>query len=86
MEKNIMDVFGWWIAVIEIPVLSALFWMIWNSRREFENGLTKISEALADHRIEVARTYAETRDIRILENRLTAHLLRIEAKLDKQEK
>lgn len=82
MEKNIIELFGWWIAVIELPILSALFWLIWNSRREFESSLMKVNQALAEHRIEVARTYAETRDLRIIENRLTAHLLRIEAKLD----
>jgi hypothetical protein len=82
MDSEFIQFFGWWIAIVELPVLSALFWMIWNSRREFETSLSKISQALADHRIEVARTYAETRDIRIIENRLTAHLLRIEAKLD----
>lgn len=81
-----MELFGWWIAVIELPILSALFWLIWNSRREFENGLSKVNLALAEHRIEVARTYAETRDLRVIENRLTAHLLRIEAKLDNKEK
>lgn len=86
MENNMIELFGWWIAVIEVPILSALFWMIWNARREFEQGVIKINQALADHRIEVARTYAETRDIRIIENRLTAHLLRIEAKLDSKEK
>lgn len=82
MEENIFELLAWWISVIELPILSLLFWMIWNSRREFERGLMKINQALADHRIEVARTYAETRDLRIIENRLTAHLLRIEAKLD----
>lgn len=82
MEKNILELFGWWIAVIELPILSALFWLIWNARREFESGFMKINHALAEHRIEVARTYAETRDLRIIESRLTAHLLRIEAKLD----
>lgn len=86
MEKSFIELFGWWIAVIELPILSALFWLIWNSRREFENGLMKIHQTLGDHRIEVARTYAETRDIRIIENRLTAHLLRIESKLDQKEK
>ncbi|HAJ89556.1 MAG TPA: hypothetical protein DCM27_00860 [Rhodospirillaceae bacterium] len=86
MERNFIELFGWWVAVIELPIISALFWMIWNSRREFETGLMRINQALADHRIEVARTYAETRDIRIIENRLTAHLLRIEAKLDSKEK
>lgn len=82
MEDNILEFFGWWIAVIELPILSALFWMIWNSRRDCENNVMKVNQALAEHRIEVARTYAETRDLRIIENRLTAHLLRIEAKLD----
>ena len=86
MDKDIMEFFGqaflWWIAVIELPVLSALFWMVWNSRREFETAILAINQALANHRIEVARTYAQTRDVRIIENRLTAHLLRIEAKLD----
>lgn len=82
METEMVDVFGWWIAVIEVPVLSALFWMIWNTRKEFDTGLMKMQTLLAEHRLEVARTYAESRDLRIIENRLTAHLLRIEAKLD----
>ena len=82
MDKSFLDLFGWWIAVIELPVISALFWMIWTSRKDFETGLMNVTKALADHRIDVARTYAETRDLRIIENRLTSHLLRIEAKLD----
>ena len=86
MDKTTLEFFGWWLAVIELPILSALFWLIWNSRKEFESGLMKINSAFADHRIDVARTYAETRDLRIIENRLTAHLLRIEAKLDHKEK
>jgi hypothetical protein len=86
MDRDLLEFFGWWIAVIEIPILSALFWMIWNARRENEANTHKINQALAEHRIEVARTYAETRDLRIFENRLTAHLLRIEAKLDMADK
>ena len=62
---------NWWITVIEIPVITALFWMIWRLRDEISN-----------HKIKVAEDYAERADVKILEQRLTAHLLRIEAKLD----
>ncbi|HOO50964.1 MAG TPA: hypothetical protein PLK94_06725 [Alphaproteobacteria bacterium] len=82
MSETILQTLGWWIAVIELPVLSALFWMIWNSRRDFESALQLLREDLSDHKVDVARTYAQTKDLRLLENRLTAHLLRIEAKLD----
>lgn len=30
MERNFIELFGWWVAVIELPIISALFWMIWN--------------------------------------------------------
>lgn len=62
---------NWWITVIEIPVMAALFWMIWKTR-----------EDLSAHKLKVAEEYAESNDVKILEHRLTAHLLRIEAKLD----
>ncbi|HNQ92215.1 MAG TPA: hypothetical protein PKI93_04715 [Alphaproteobacteria bacterium] len=68
---DFLDAFGWWIAVIELPVLSALFWMIQHLRDD-----------LANHRLEVAKNYAQVQDLRLLENRITSHLLRIEAKLD----
>ncbi|OIN86937.1 MAG: hypothetical protein AUJ12_04345 [Alphaproteobacteria bacterium CG1_02_46_17] len=82
MSETILQTFGWWIGVIELPALSALFWMIWTSRKEFERGLQDVRGELTLHMIDVARSYAQTRDLRSLENRITAHLLRIEAKLD----
>ncbi len=82
MSETILQTFGWWIGVIELPTLSALFWMIWTSRKEFERGLQDVRAELTLHMIDVARSYAQTKDLRLLENRLTAHLLRIEAKLD----
>ncbi len=71
MDNELFHLFGWWIAVIEIPILSALFWMV-----------SGLRDNLADYKVEVARTYAQTSDLRNLENRITSHLLRIEAKLD----
>lgn len=79
---DFFETFGWWIAVIELPALSALFWMIWTGRKEFDDALQHIKDDLSEHKIDVARSYAQVRDLRLLENRLTAHLLRIEAKLD----
>jgi len=63
--------FLWWLSVIEIPALSALFWMIWKIKSDF-----------SDYKIEVANHYARFSDVIQLENRLTSHLLRIEVKLD----
>lgn len=82
MNESFLETFGWWIGVIELPVLSTLFWMIWNNRRYFESSLQIIKDDLSNHKVDVARSYAQTRDLRLLENRLTSHLLRIETKLD----
>jgi hypothetical protein len=61
----------WWISVIEIPALAALFALILQQARE-----------LSTFRVYVAERYASSLQVRELEQRLTAHLLRIEAKLD----
>lgn len=82
MKDLIDSTLGWWIAVVELPVLSALFWMIWNNRRDNERGMHHLEEDLAEHKLYVARNYARTHDMHELEGRLTSHLLRIEAKLD----
>ena len=82
MTEEILQPLGWWIAVIELPVLSALFWMSWTGRKEVDQELQDIRSQMAAHMIDIARLYAQTKDLRILENRITAHLLRIEAKLD----
>jgi hypothetical protein len=56
--------------------------MIWNSRREYDDMSRRLAEDLSNHKLEVARNYASIDDLRILENRITSHLMRIEAKLD----
>lgn len=82
MSENFFDVFGWWVAAVEIPAMSALFWMVWTGRKECDRALRRLGEDLAKHKLHVARHYARTGDLRELENRITSHLLRIEAKLD----
>ncbi len=95
MNECIADQFIWWITMIEIPALSALFWLIWQTRKDYESNLrslsnqldtqqTQIREGLSAYKLEVAKTYAQVSDLRELENRLTSHLLRIEAKLERE--
>ena len=63
--------FEWWLAVIDLPVLAALFIR-----------LEKLTEEVARTKIDMARSYASHSEVHELEERLTAHLLRIERKLD----
>ncbi len=83
----------WWVTVVEVPVLTGLFWLIWRTRRDNEDELQRhkertekavvqAREALAAYKLEVAKTYAAITDLKDVEHRLTKHLLRIEAKLD----
>jgi hypothetical protein len=91
--ESMIETMGWWIACVEIPLISALFWMIWNAKQTQEESYRQVHamleartaqlrEALSSFKLEVARTYAQISDLRDLESRLTGHLLRIEAKLD----
>lgn len=94
MPDCFADSFLWWVTVIETPILSALFWLIWQTRKDHEADLREINdqletrqsqlrEGLAAYKLEVAKTYAQVSDLRELESRLTSHLLRIEAKLER---
>ncbi len=82
-----------WLTAIELPVIGALFWLLWRTRRETDErldearrradiALTQTREALSAYKLEVARTYASMSHLKDVEARLTAHLLRIETKLD----
>ena len=84
----------WWITVVDLPVLSALFVLIWKTRKDMEQAVhhmrdlldtrtSQLREALAAYKLEVAKSYASVSDLRDLENRIVSHLLRIESKLDK---
>ncbi|MBL8639754.1 MAG: hypothetical protein JNK24_05305 [Alphaproteobacteria bacterium] len=82
MNETLFSQIDNWITVVELPALSALFWMIWHGRRETDGEIDALKGQLSAHQIEIARHYAPSRDLHTLENRLTAHLLRIESKLD----
>ncbi|MCB1556326.1 MAG: hypothetical protein KDJ15_03330 [Alphaproteobacteria bacterium] len=72
----------WWITAIDLPALGGLFWLIWRTRREHEQAIADTRAALADFKLEVAKSYAAIGDVREVEKRLVSHLLRIESKLD----
>lgn len=85
---------AWWITVVDLPALAALFSLIWRTRRDHEQTTrhlrdiidtrsNQMREALSSFKLEVAKGYASITDMRELENRLIDHLLRIESKLDR---
>jgi len=82
----------WWITVVEIPLLGALFWLVHHGRREADRALMKmygqvqsnfstVLQNVAQSRVEVARHYATGSDLKDVEKRLTDHLLRLENRI-----
>ena len=83
---------SWWISVVEIPLFVGGFWFLKNSIFLLENYLKEVEEKskkdvislienLASFRVDVAVNYASISCLKDVENRLTAHLLRIEEKI-----
>lgn len=64
-----------WMEAAVIPALSAIFWWLW-----------RLQSALAEFKLDVAKNYASNQSLREVENRLVAHLNRIEAKIDWRER
>ncbi len=83
---------SWWISVVEIPLFVAAFWLLKNNISSLEKSLKDVEakgkkdtinliENLASFRVDVAMNYASISCLKDVENRLTAHLLRIEEKI-----
>lgn len=73
----------WWITAVELPVFGGLFWLIHKNKKETDRELLAQRDALMNFKLDVAKSYASITDVKDLEVRLVAHLLRIEAKLDR---
>lgn len=73
----------WWITAVELPVLGGLFWLIHKNKKEGDRDIVALRESLMEFKLDVAKSYASISDVKDLEVRLVAHLLRIEAKLDR---
>lgn len=83
---------SWWISVVEIPLFIGGFWLLKNNiylleeyTKEVEakskKDVINLIENLASFRVDVAVNYASISCLKDVENRLTAHLLRIEEKI-----
>ena len=81
------------IMVVQTKMLVLLFWMLHGIRRELDSriergdlrstdGLSRTRDELAAFKLEVARTYVPLSLMRGVDQRITDHLLRIEAKLE----
>jgi len=73
----------WWITAIELPALGGLFWLLQAHRTAVDRELKTLRDDLAAFKLHVATGYASIVYLEDVENRLTAHLLKIEAKLDR---
>lgn len=85
----------WWISVIDIPASAAILALFWKNKRDVDAQIdhlnrlldtrhSQLRDSLSAYKLEVAKTYSTQSELRNLETRLVDHLLRIEAKLDKQ--
>ena len=83
----------WWITVVELPALAGLFWLWWNNAKstddaieDIRHGITRdisrLRQVLDAYKLDVAKSYASMSYLKDVEARLTAHLIRIEEKLD----
>lgn len=83
----------WWITAVDLPALSGLLWLVFQSRTEANEAIdtlhetldvrsNQLREALSAFKLEVAKSYASVTDMKDLESRIVSHLLRIESKLD----
>lgn len=82
-----------WVTLVELPALAGLLALIWRTRQDntqtvndlkdlLDKRSDQFRDALGAFKLEVAKTYASQTDLKSLEDRLVAHLLRIETKLD----
>jgi len=85
--------FAWWISAIEIPLLAALFKLMWDIKRDLSakietmdlrhaESTARLRDDLAAFKLEVARGYVPMQMMRETDRRLSIQLMRIEEKLD----
>jgi hypothetical protein len=85
--------FTWWVSVIEIPMIAALFKLTWDIRKDLmarieqmdlrhAESTGRLRDDLAAFKLEVARGYVPMQMMRETDRRLSMQLMRIEEKLD----
>lgn len=78
----IPDQLVWWIAAVDIPLITGFIISISRLRQTIDTQLGDLRDRFTAYKLEVAQNYASINHVKDLESRLIAHLLRIETKLD----
>jgi hypothetical protein len=73
----------WWITVIAIPVVGALFWLRFHDRDDVDNALRGLKDELANYKLLVATSFVSVAYLKEVESRIMAHLEKIEKKIDR---
>lgn len=82
MQDFIPTTLLWWIVVVDIPMITGVMTLFARFRRDVEDAITTLRDMLTHYKLEVAQSYASISQMKDLESRLVAHLLRIESKLE----
>lgn len=71
-----------WIAIVDAPLITAFIITFTRLRGDVNRQIEKLREKLNACKLDMAQNYASVNQVKDLEARLIAHLLRIETKLD----
>lgn len=73
----------WWITVIGIPVVGALFWLRFRDRDDVDTAMRSLKDDLANYKLLVATGFASVSHLKEVETRIMANLEKIEHKIDR---
>jgi hypothetical protein len=82
MQDFIPTAILWWIVAVDIPLITGVITLFARFRRDMDDAMTALRDMLTHYKLEVAQSYASISQMKDLESRLVAHLLRIESKLE----
>ncbi len=82
MDDHFLPTLIGWIIAVDVPLLTAFLMMGARFKRDVDQSLTQMRDALALYKLDVAQAYASIQQVKDLEARLVSHLLRIETKLE----
>ena len=82
MPETTIPTILWWIVTIDVPLLTGFIMMATRFKRDIDTSILFLRDALTSYKLEVAQAYASIQQLKDLEGRLVAHLLRIETKLE----
>ncbi|WP_409727454.1 hypothetical protein [Pseudorhodoplanes sp.] len=80
--RTVMDL-QWWITVIGVPLVGALFWLRFHDRNETDAALRALKDELANYKLLVATSFVTATSMKELEGRIMSHLDKIEKKIDR---